>query len=188
MCCDNEAVVAIINQNTSRDLEAMHLVRCLAFIMAKFDFFLFASHIKGQHNKIADVLPRDNVPLFRTLHPQAQLHPTDIPSALLDLLIVEKPDWLSCSQLNRVVEFYFSHGIVASTQRTYLPAKRCYLQFCCTNKLDPLPASEHRLCQFVAALALEGLVHSTLKGYYQESDTYIWKTTTRIPTLTPWLT
>ena len=95
--CDNEAVVAIINQNSSRDLEAMHLVRCLAFIMAKFDFFLFASHIKGQHNKIADALSRDTVPLFRTLHPQAQLHPMDIPSALLDLLIVEKPDWLSAS-------------------------------------------------------------------------------------------
>ena len=40
--CDNEAVVAIINQGTSRDLETMHLVRCLAFIMAKCEFFLFA--------------------------------------------------------------------------------------------------------------------------------------------------
>ena len=95
--CDNEAVVTIINQNTSKDLEAMHLMRCLAFIMAKCEFFLFASHIKGQHNKIADALSRDNVPLFRTLYPQAQLHPTVIPSALLDLLIVEKPDWLSTS-------------------------------------------------------------------------------------------
>ena len=63
------------------------------------------------------------------------------------------------------MEFYFSHGIAASTQRTYLSAKRRYLQFCCTNKLDPLPASEHRLCQFVTALALEGLSHSALKGY-----------------------
>ena len=42
--CDNEAIVAIINQNTSRDLEAMHLVRCLAFIMAKFDFFSYLPH------------------------------------------------------------------------------------------------------------------------------------------------
>ena len=64
--CDNEAVVTIINQNTSKDLEAMHLMRCLAFIMAKCEFFLFASHIKGQHTKIADALSRDNVPLFRT--------------------------------------------------------------------------------------------------------------------------
>ena len=75
----------------------MHLMRCLAFIMAKCEFFLFASHIKGQHNKIADALSLDNVPLFRTFYPQAQLHPTVIPSALLDLLIVEKPDWLSTS-------------------------------------------------------------------------------------------
>ena len=46
-----------------------------------------------------------------------------------------------------------------------MSAKRRYLQFCCTNKLDPLSASEHCLCQFVAALALEGLAHNTLKGY-----------------------
>ena len=35
--CDNEAVVSIINQGSSRDEEAMHLLRCLAFISAKFD-------------------------------------------------------------------------------------------------------------------------------------------------------
>ena len=95
--CDNEAVVAIINQGTSRDLEAMHLVRCLAFIMAKCEFFLFATHIKGQHNKIADALSRNNMSLFKSLYPQAQPAPTDIPTALLDLLIVRKPDWLSAS-------------------------------------------------------------------------------------------
>ena len=63
------------------------------------------------------------------------------------------------------MEFYFSHGIAASTQKTYTSAKRRYFQFCYTNHLNPLPASEHQLCQFVAALAKEGLSHSTLKGY-----------------------
>ena len=33
--CDNEAVVAIINQNTIKDFASMHLMRCLAFITAK---------------------------------------------------------------------------------------------------------------------------------------------------------
>ena len=36
--CDNAAVVAVLNQNSSRDKEVMHLIRCLAFITAKFQF------------------------------------------------------------------------------------------------------------------------------------------------------
>ena len=159
--CDNEAVVTIINQNTSKDLEAMHLMRCLAFIMAKCEFFLFASHIKGQHNKIADALSRDNVQNFVSTGTTSSHGYSVSTTGFVD----SRETRLVVNQLDRVVEFYFSHGIAASTQRTYLSAKHRYLQFCCTNKLDPLPASEHRLCQFVAALALEGLSHSTLKGY-----------------------
>ena len=63
------------------------------------------------------------------------------------------------------MEFYFSHGIAASTQRTYASAKRRYFQFCSTNHLNALPASEQCLCQFVVYLALEGLAHTTIKGY-----------------------
>ncbi len=33
--CDNAAVVAIINKGQSKDKEAMHLARCLAFIQAE---------------------------------------------------------------------------------------------------------------------------------------------------------
>ena len=93
--CDNEAVVAIINQGTSKDPEAMHLVRCLAFIMANWEFYLFASHVKGHTDTAADALSRNNVSLFRSVHPQAHPLPTPITVGLLDLLIVRKPDWLS---------------------------------------------------------------------------------------------
>ena len=34
--CDNSAVVAIINKGDSKEPEAMHLLRCLAFLKAKF--------------------------------------------------------------------------------------------------------------------------------------------------------
>ena len=95
--CDNDAAVTMINQGSSKDLEAMHLVRCLAFIMAKWEFYLFASHIKGQNNTAADALSRNNVPLFKSLHPQAHPVPTNVPTAVLDLLIVQKPDWLSAN-------------------------------------------------------------------------------------------
>ena len=63
------------------------------------------------------------------------------------------------------MEFYFSHGIAALTQRTYASAKRRYFQFCNTNHLNALPASEQRLRQFEVSLALEGLSHTTFKGY-----------------------
>ena len=48
--CDNMAVVHIVNHGSSKNHDAMHLARCLAFITAKFDFHVVASHIKGVHN------------------------------------------------------------------------------------------------------------------------------------------
>ena len=93
--CDNQAVVCIVNQGSSRDPEAMHLVRCLAFLKAKCQFELVASHIRGSNNTKADALSRDNLPVFRSLHPQALTEPTYIPEEVLDLLLVSKPDWTS---------------------------------------------------------------------------------------------
>ncbi len=73
----------------------MHLIRCLAFLSAKDEFYIFATHIRGVDNTLADALSRNNESLIRTLHPQATQSPTPIPVSLLDLLIVTKPDWLS---------------------------------------------------------------------------------------------
>ena len=93
--CDNAAVVAIINWGNSRDQEVMHLMRCLAFIQAKWHFSLRASHIKGSANDLADALSRNNKEYFLSHHPQASLSPTPLPQELLDLTIVSKPDWMS---------------------------------------------------------------------------------------------
>ena len=87
--CDNMAVVHIVNHGSS------NLARCLAFITAKLDFHVVASHIKGAHNIRADALSRDNLSLFHSLHPQAEQEGTPVPQSLLDLLIVSKPDWTS---------------------------------------------------------------------------------------------
>ena len=93
--CDNMAVVHIVNHGSSKNQDAMHLARCLAFITAKFDFHVVASHIKGAHNVRADALSRDNLSLFRSLHPQAKQEGAPVPQSLLDLLILSKPDWTS---------------------------------------------------------------------------------------------
>ena len=93
--CDNSAVVSIINHGALKNQVAMHLARCLAFITAKFDLHMLASHIKGTDNILADTLSRDNLSLFRSLHLQADKDATPIPEPLLDLLILSKPDWTS---------------------------------------------------------------------------------------------
>ena len=93
--CDNAAVVTIINHGSSRDQDIMHLMRCLAFIAAKFEFHIWAQHIKGVDNTLADVLSRNNLHLFTSLHSQASQLPATIPAALLDLLIVSRPNWTS---------------------------------------------------------------------------------------------
>ena len=85
MWCDNIAVVSIINKGSSRDKDAMHLARCLAFVQAKYGLELVASHIRGVENTMADALSRDNVTIFRSLWPQASPELSAIPEALLDL-------------------------------------------------------------------------------------------------------
>ena len=74
----------------------MHLIRCLAFITAKFQFLLSASHIPGVENTVADALSRNKVVVFL----QANSVPAPIPAALLDLPLPSKPDWMSLSWID----------------------------------------------------------------------------------------
>ena len=93
--CDNSAVVALLNSGSSKEEYLMHLMRCLTFIIAKFNFVVSALHVRGIHNVLADALPRDHRDYFLSHYPQAQPMPTTIPAALVDLLITSKPDWTS---------------------------------------------------------------------------------------------
>ena len=76
---DNAAVVAAINNSPSRCIISAHLLRCLAFLSAKFQCQILASHIPGTHNNAADALSRNQLPLFLSIIPQADVHPTHIP-------------------------------------------------------------------------------------------------------------
>lgn len=93
--CDNAAVVEIINHGSSKNPEAMQLTRCLAFIAARREFHIRATHIRGVDNILADALSRDNLALFHSLYPQASARPTAIPEAVLELLLLREPDWMS---------------------------------------------------------------------------------------------
>ena len=92
---DNTAAVAAINNGTSTLEESAHLLRCLAFLTAHHQCELKAYHLPGQHNILADSLSRNNLMLFKTLHPQAHPTPAPLPMQLIRLLIIEKPDWTS---------------------------------------------------------------------------------------------
>jgi hypothetical protein len=95
VCCDNSAVVDTLNKGCCRDPEVMHLVRCLAFLKARFQFSVTASHIEGSRNVLADALSRDNLDSFLSRYPQASPVPTPLPQELLDLTLISKPDWTS---------------------------------------------------------------------------------------------
>ena len=70
--CDNQAVVTIVNSGYSKDRDIMHMIYCLFFIRAYWDFQLLAEHIPGEHNKAAEAISRENFPLLfrcRQMHP-----------------------------------------------------------------------------------------------------------------------
>ena len=92
---DNVAAVSTVNHGSSANRDVMHLARCLAFVKAKFEFELLATHLPGARNTIADALSRNNMASFHSLLPQADQEPTLIPDSFLDLLIVSRPDWTS---------------------------------------------------------------------------------------------
>ena len=95
--CDNSAVVAIVMSGSSRNQEAMHLWRCLAFLEAKWQFHLSCDHIRGRDNTAADALSRNRLSLFHSVHPQAKPNPTIVSAAVLDVLVVVQPDWTSAA-------------------------------------------------------------------------------------------
>ena len=133
---DNSVVVAIINGGYSRDVEAMHLMRCLHFLAARYSFRLSAEHIWGVLNEAADVLSRDSLSTFQELQPTASKSPIPLPPPLLDLLIGSKPDCF--------VQFYLSQS-VASTQITYSAGQKRYLDFCNRRQCIPYLVSENNL-------------------------------------------
>ena len=67
-------------------------MRCLNFLKAKFKFSLFSLHIRGVDNDLVDDLSRDNKAYFLSHYPQAQQSPTTLPTSLLDLTVIKKPD------------------------------------------------------------------------------------------------
>ena len=88
---DNMAVVDVLCSRTARDPLLMHLLRCLVFYAAIYQFDFRAEHLPGSHNMAADALSRNNLTLFSSLVPQMQQ--VAIPQPARDLLVETTPNW-----------------------------------------------------------------------------------------------
>ena len=92
---DNVAAVMHVNRLHARDPMACHLLRCLAFFQALYECRLRAIHIPAAGNGLADLLSRNNAPMF--LHRMSSVcrSPTQVPPDLCKLLCQHTPDWTS---------------------------------------------------------------------------------------------
>lgn len=75
---DNQALVSIINQTTSKSKYVMKLIRPFVLITMNNNTQFKALHILGVHNEIADVLSSCQMDRFRRLARKLDQAPSDI--------------------------------------------------------------------------------------------------------------
>ena len=97
--CDNMAVVAIVNNGSSKEAEAMHLRRCLSFLEAKWAIHLWAEHVRGVDNEVADLLSIHRLDHAFCLRPQMERRPEALDEEVLQVVVRERqagrnPDWM----------------------------------------------------------------------------------------------
>ena len=156
--CDNQGAVAVVNSGYSKVQVIMHLLRCLFFIHARFNFYLRAAYIPGKCNVLADAR--------RSLRPGPSSSSQPHHSATSALNSAgPQPTWLDITTLDPIVRQLFSIGLANSTKQTYASGANRYNRFCMQFGLTPYPMSEEALSYFVAFLFKEGLTPSSVKSY-----------------------
>jgi hypothetical protein len=83
--CDNQAVVHIINKQSTRAPHSMALLRQLVLTCLNHNILCRAKHIPGHNNSVADALSRGQLEKFKRLAPGADPHPAAVPDSLLQL-------------------------------------------------------------------------------------------------------
>ena len=84
--CDNQAVVTIINKQSTRSPPSMQLVRIMVLTCLRNNLLFKARHIPGARNCIADALSRGQLTRFQSLASTADSNPATIPESLKQLL------------------------------------------------------------------------------------------------------
>ena len=117
--CDNAAVVFVIQRHSAKDPFLLHLLHCLYFYAARFQFGYSAHHLHGVSNVAADALSRDNMSLFLSLVPPGS------PS------VVSKRCWIYCCGSTRIGALSFGSGSSRLLVDSPLPKHCPVLQDCC---------------------------------------------------------
>lgn len=86
MYIDNNALVSIVNRQTSKSKRVMVLLRKLVLLLLRNDIMFKAQHILGKKNNIADSLSRKQFHHFRQLAQWADLNPETIPDEFLAMM------------------------------------------------------------------------------------------------------
>ena len=96
---DNEAVVAVLQSGSVKDKKLAHMLRCLFFLEAKFQFTIVAAHIPGAINVRADALSCNHIDVVFASSLQARPTPQAVPQDLVWGLIHPQawtsPEWTS---------------------------------------------------------------------------------------------
>ena len=82
---DNMAVVEVINKQSSKEKNLMHLLRRLVMVCLSHNILFKAKHIPGKYNMVADRLSRLQFQKAREVAPYLEQRATIIPSHLLQL-------------------------------------------------------------------------------------------------------
>lgn len=86
MYIDNNALVSIVNRQTSKSKRVMVLLRKLVLLLLRNDIMFKAQHILGKKNNIADSLSRKQFHHFRQLAQWADSNPETIPDEFLAVM------------------------------------------------------------------------------------------------------
>ena len=94
----NEAVITALDTKSCKDTSLIHMLHCLFFFSGTLLLFIYtARHIPGIDNTLADALSCNNATLFLSKVPNVDKTPIHIPQELMELLVIQKPDWTSQS-------------------------------------------------------------------------------------------
>ena len=83
---DNQALVAIVNNRTSKYKYVMELVRPLVLLCMHSNIQVRAMHISGVHNGLADCLSRFQMDRFKKLAPLADQTPSDMSAEVWSMI------------------------------------------------------------------------------------------------------
>ena len=83
--CNNKAVVEVLQSQYSWNLILMHLLRCVFFMEANYQFQSMAQHVQGCLNMAADAISCNQMSTFLQL-PAANSHPLPLSPRMVDQL------------------------------------------------------------------------------------------------------